>query len=521
MGRVKLLAAGVVVAAVIVNQSAVHWRADLADSDLFAYFGWCITQGARPYVDIWDNKPPGIWWANAAAIRWCGPGAGSDLLLGSAALLVMLAASLGIARAVYHRRLLLLAALVGAALLTDVRFESGGNRTETLVAACECLIVLAYLHWLRRRRTGWLVLGGLAAGAAPLFKQAGLAATLACALHLAWLQWHARRGAQNAPAQVGGWRPWLIAGAAFCVAPLLAVLTLAREGALGQAAFAVGRFNQAYFAVQDATWTRLDRAIEPYMPALAMLARVLVLVACGLLGWWITRLRWFRPNVAGTWPRRGVGLLALWLLFGTYLALVGPGRRSYHLMPILPPLALLALLPLQLLSGRRGLRATLTARPAAAGVVVVYAYVLILHAVGGAEGLARCWRTKPSWYALHTTVPTSAEQHAAAVDALTQPGDTMYVWGWGPAAYRYACRLPASRYATLEKPGQLGAYARFIFDGARADLQRAPPKVIVISPDDYRGLTADSPDEFGTWLMQRYDIASTVASAYILLQRAQ
>ena len=38
---------------------------------------------------------------------------------------------------------------------------------------------------------------------------------------------------------------------------------------------------------------------------------------------------------------------------------------------------------------------------------------------------------------------------------------------------------------------------------------------------DIRGLTADSPDEFGTWLMQRYDIASTVASAYILLQRAQ
>ena len=67
--------------AAVINQSAVHWRSNNADSDLFAYYGWCIAHGARPYLDVWDNKPPGIWWVNAAAIRLCGAGAGSEMLV--------------------------------------------------------------------------------------------------------------------------------------------------------------------------------------------------------------------------------------------------------------------------------------------------------------------------------------------------------------------------------------------------------------------------------------------------------
>lgn len=65
----RVLTCGVLVAvAVTVNASAVHGRQNLADSHLFGYYGWCVSQGARPYLDVWDNKPPGIWWVNAAAV---------------------------------------------------------------------------------------------------------------------------------------------------------------------------------------------------------------------------------------------------------------------------------------------------------------------------------------------------------------------------------------------------------------------------------------------------------------------
>jgi hypothetical protein len=39
---------------------------DPSDVQLFAYIGLKWTQGALPYVDIWDNKPPGIFAAIAA-----------------------------------------------------------------------------------------------------------------------------------------------------------------------------------------------------------------------------------------------------------------------------------------------------------------------------------------------------------------------------------------------------------------------------------------------------------------------
>jgi len=81
-----------------------------------------------------------------------------------------------------------LALATGCVLLTHLHYECGGNRTETFVVPCEILAVLSYLRWQRAGRLPWLAFAGLFAGAAPLFKQSGLAALGACALHLLWSQ---------------------------------------------------------------------------------------------------------------------------------------------------------------------------------------------------------------------------------------------------------------------------------------------------------------------------------------------
>jgi len=39
-------------AAVLLNQSAVHWRDNVNDSHYYAYCGWRVSQGARPYLDV-------------------------------------------------------------------------------------------------------------------------------------------------------------------------------------------------------------------------------------------------------------------------------------------------------------------------------------------------------------------------------------------------------------------------------------------------------------------------------------
>ena len=517
---VSAFACGVVLlGAVALNQSAVHWRTDRADSDLFVYFGWCIAAGARPYLGVWDNKPPGIWWLNAAATRLCGSGLGAELLLGSAALLCALVAVVGSARQAYRRSLLVPAAFVAATLLADVRFEGGGDRTETFVIACETLGVCAYLRWLRVKHPAWLTTSGLALGVAPLFKQSGVAAAAACALHLAWVQWRGRGDVASRSQRDSIWRPWLVAGGAYIVPLLLAAGVLAWQGALGEAFFAVGRFNRAYFLVQDATWFRLDQAIVHYAPALRILAGVLAISGLGL-AWGVVGRSMHQRGVgpAGR-PRRGYGLFVLWFLLAAYLALVGPGRRNYHVLPALPPLALLAVYPLHLLAGRRGLQVRLIAQPRAVAGLVVYVYVLAVSVAGDVAAWQGCWRSKPDPWALRTAETSGFELQAAQIDRLAGPDETIYVWGWSPGTYRYARRMPASRYTTFEKLGQVAPYADFFFERGTADLRRCPPRVIVISIRDYAGLVTAPAGEFGTWLAAAYELDSTIGGMHILARR--
>ena len=50
---------------VTLSQLTAHNRVDVVDDQMFGYFGWRIAHGAVPYKDVWDNKPPGIYWINA------------------------------------------------------------------------------------------------------------------------------------------------------------------------------------------------------------------------------------------------------------------------------------------------------------------------------------------------------------------------------------------------------------------------------------------------------------------------
>jgi hypothetical protein len=515
-GVLRRLAIGIAatggLGAVIANQSAVHWRSNIADDHLFVYYGWCVAQGATPYVDIWDNKPPGIWWLNAAAVRVLGHGARMEMMLGSLALLGCLVAFIGIARTLYHRSLFWPALLVGALLLTHLRFEAGGNRTETYVMTLETLAVLGYVHYLRQRRWGWLLLAGLAAGAAPLFKQSGLAVAAAGALHLAWTQWRARRAGR------AQWesRPWIVAGIGFTAPPLLAMISLAAGGALSEAAFATGAFNRAYFEIGDATWLRLDRALRVYGPVLALLKPLLFVVGVGwMAGLWAA----WRGRKAAAPPRRGVGLIALWLVFAFYLACVGPGRRGHHLMPILPALGLLALYPLHLLVARRGLWRSMLAHPATAALLVAWIYLVGSLAPSSMREANRSWERKSHWFALHHAAPPPYEIQADVVRRMTTPGDRIYVCGWSPGTYRYSLRLPASRFATLEKVGQLGEHARFIEENALQDVRRMRPRIIVVSTADYAGMLRAPRSDFADWLSAEYEIAETPAGMHVLARR--
>src|ERR671939_156488 len=53
------------VTSTIIGRSYLYWGYPNWDAQLFAYFGFQWRHGHIPYVEIWDNKPPGIFAANA------------------------------------------------------------------------------------------------------------------------------------------------------------------------------------------------------------------------------------------------------------------------------------------------------------------------------------------------------------------------------------------------------------------------------------------------------------------------
>jgi hypothetical protein len=200
----------------------------------------------------------------------------------------------------------------------------------------------------------------------------------------------------------------------------------------------------------------------------------------------------------------GIGVFWLWLLAATYLACVGPGRQAYHLAPTLAPLGLLALYPLNWLLRGRGLSERIVARPSLAAALVIYLYVLA--GIGGdSVGVARyCWATKPHWNALTRDPPAAYEVQAAEIVRRTTPDQRIYVWGWSPGTYRYAYRHSPSRFSTLEKLGQVGKSAEFIYEGAIADIQAAPPTLLVISVADLQALLSPPQSEFAEWVARHY-----------------
>lgn len=504
-----------IAACVLFNQSSVHWRENIADDHLYAYGGWRILHGATPYLGVWDNKPPGVWWLNAGAFAICGEGLGPDLLLGTLALVTLIVAFTAAARALYGPAAFWPGLVTGGVLLTHLQFECGSNRTETFVAVAEVVAVAAYLRWFTGGRMRWLFAAGIAAGAAPWFKQNGVAVIAALAVHLIAA---GRQGSGKKEIGVSSLgRRMVVFALGVSIVPMIAIVALTSQGALGEFYNAVLVFNRYFFIAGDATWVHIGRPIQLYWSELVQIWKIPALAVVGLtIGLVSVPLR---RRVASVENGHALWLIGLWLGLDLYLACVATGRLAYHLAPVLTPLGLLALQPLMALLGRQQLAARLTARPLLVATTVAFGFLLF-------EVLAQSWSAgrpgwfeKPAWYALERKQPTAYEAQAAAIRAWTKPDDYVYVWGWSPGTYRFAYRRCPSRFATIEHVSHVYPYGNFIAEGAQRDVLVKPPAVFVISISDYPALIAPPVSSFAAWFEAHYSLRETISGMNLFVRR--
>ncbi len=141
------------------------------DSGIFLYFGSRILKGDIPYKNLWDHKPPLIFYIDALGLF-----ISNRSIWGVWALEVMsLFASVLLLYGVFRKNVsmpALLLALVG--LITNIVFPNeGGNFTEEFGIPFQCIALFLFCHFMvmdKKKPWRWFLIGG-AMGMALMLKQ--------------------------------------------------------------------------------------------------------------------------------------------------------------------------------------------------------------------------------------------------------------------------------------------------------------------------------------------------------------
>ncbi|MBI4493561.1 MAG: glycosyltransferase family 39 protein [Chloroflexi bacterium] len=458
------------------------------DQGMFSLEGIAILRGQMPYRDVWDNKPPGLYYTYAAVLAWF-PAATSDCTpaflyvppdaigvscgyLGVMALDALF--TLGVAVAVFAAGRTILGSTAQGALAAALclvfavqrPLSHGGGKPELLMLLPEALAYVVLWHAVQRGQPRLLALSGVCLGLAFLFKQTAIAAgaSMLVLLALRAASMHRRRVAVLARDIT-----WLGVGALAVTLPI--ALYLAANGALDEMLYAVFGFG----------WDYVQGAVAPFLAAASSNSWQLFRDSQGLL--WLLALVGVAQFVPRVRQSQAARLLCLWALGDAAAVAMGGGRFfPYYYVQLVPSFALLAAHGLGRLWQRAawaqegGSSRRVTAQRA--WLVASLAMVFSLSISAPVHfGLRALYERAVHW------VPSEAERAAWAVRQV--PPGTLLVWGEASHIYVLAGRVPASRYVHGVAVSHVWAQAPTTAQHRLellADIARNKPAAIVVDP---------------------------------------
>jgi hypothetical protein len=498
-----------------------------ADQSLYAYVGLRILSGGMPYLDAWDQKPPGIhllyalfWylWPDERVVAL------ADLLAAAGVcwLLVVLGRRMATATTGW------VAACTFALLANPSLQRLSGVFVRS---QCETFIALAVtgalaLLFAPRRRATRLVSAGVLLGLAIWLKYT--AVTFALPMGIALWQGRGDRPASSRHV----WRDALLVLSGTATVGAIGLAWLASHGALGAFWRATVTYNIAY---SRAGYSGPGEALLYVLtlPWRQAQGDVLwFLGGCGVILGFLCS------------ARRASFLGATWIVAAVAAIAINGRDLPQYFIQAYPALAMAA--AVGFLAAWRAKPSRLC-RPAVAGLLL-----LALWRVGtdtpvhgfrlaSLPGLAKniafdlaYWRGDIDRGAYldrfgglrprDKFAALDVEEAARAVDEATAPGDSILVFGFSPGIYLKSHRPSASRFFwslpvilqfATDRPGYGSA-------GLLADLERSRPAMVVLQKDDW---TPDSRDffmstpELAGWLRGGYQPAGELRR-YVLWRRA-
>jgi 4-amino-4-deoxy-L-arabinose transferase-like glycosyltransferase len=428
------------------------------DSSLFVYVGQSWAKGVLPYLQNFDNKPPGIFALIALVSHF-----GSSLWwIALAQFMFVVGTIVGVNRILERMGAPKRAVFFGtlcAALALNVPYYSPANMTESFMNFPMVFSMLFFLRALDSNKSRDLFFAGLCAGLACGFKPFGLSALLAQAAFLVLLAVF-KRATRSAVGSICV----IVLGAA--VAWIPPVLYFWRHGALMEMLDASFLYNLYYGLSSTYSLSSLRTAIHIPRMLSKNLLPISTLFACLIVGSYQAYKT--RPEL-DTKRREMWTLLLIWFLFGLLLVLAaGRGYEQYFLtlMPaIVVATGLFFWWSEEQLQGS-GLQAAV--------VAIVLAPVLLAYFPVLSSSVELVFSQKRN--------VARDDLAAKELRRVSNAGNTLIVYGFEPWIF-YSTQLGSiSRYHSTH----------YVYDSARSysqigheilnDMQRTPPDFIVIGP---------------------------------------
>ncbi|MCG8405228.1 MAG: glycosyltransferase family 39 protein [Phycisphaerales bacterium] len=312
------------------------------DAGMWAYIGRRILDGSLLYNELWESKPPGIYYV-FAAVEWLFRDNAVVALRCLDALL-----SLAVFGVTYRlaRRFASPVASAAATVLLSLVFchrilSDWGDNVEKFVALLEmtgCLLFLKGIHQSREprepasTRTVYLFATGICCGFAGLFKQTGI---LFFAVALFWIVWVGLRQTESrrTPARIG----LLILGAAFPWAVVVGFLL--RAGTLTDFWSQVIQYDLFRVGGSEGERSRLSSA-EHWSNVWSHLKLIAILFMPTLLGIaWIARGLKLKADAARR--NSALNLIAMYWIVSTLVFIVAPFGYGHYLLQASPGAAII------------------------------------------------------------------------------------------------------------------------------------------------------------------------------------
>ena len=441
------------------------------DGGGYAYIGQRILAGELAYRDIFDNKPPGIHYANALAFKLFGDS--FETLKHSFNFYALLTTII-----VFFIGLRLFGPAGGLIASLLYALFSGGPLIDGTAANTETIMVLflraSLLLYFRER---WF-LAGLFSGLAFLSKQVGFFNFLPLLLFA--VPW-------NNYLELKAWKKtaWLVLG--FISFPIAALLYFYFQGALSDYIFCNFTYNFAY----------IDPSLIGQKLEVRSIGRILdILFKENSIIWLLTGLGSVYLLIKER--SREYILLLLWAIASLIGLSLGGFFFGHYFIQIIPALCLLSALAVvrwQDLSLSKFMKVFLI-------IVLVFLSTLIM--VNQYQYYFAYSPEEVSVKKYGITNFVVARKLAKILEQRTQPDDQLFIWGAEPEIYFYAKRKCASKYIFfytifLNKGQQ---FVDSVYDEVMTSVKNNKPRYVI--------LTRPTFDRLANYVKNDYQLAFTI-----------